>query len=274
MQFAVLYNKNARGGVDTFHQVCDTLKSCGAQLLLPADPSNFLDSADDCLQQADVVIAIGGDGTIIHVAKYAARFHKPVLGINGGRLGFVAGMENNELSLLSAVAQGAYHSERRMMLSVQKNDETPVYTALNEVVISRASLSRLIELEVSCDGRSVVSYQSDGLIVATPPGSTAYSLSAGGPIITPTLDCLLMTPICPHSLSARSYVFEKEADLCVAVHLPPNTAAYLTIDGEEGLCVQEGDQIHISRSPETVELITSASATFYERIDRKLLGRK
>ena len=274
MQFAVLYNKNARGGVDTFEQVCAKLKSCGAQLLLPTDPSNFRDSADECLKAADVVIAIGGDGTIIHVAKYAARFHKPVLGINGGRLGFVAGLENNELSLLPAIAEGTYRTERRMMLSVQKNDEAPIYTALNEVVISRASLSRLIELEVSCDGRSVVSYQSDGLIVATPTGSTAYSLSAGGPIITPTLDCLLMTPICPHSLSARSYVFEDDASLCVTVHLPQNTAAYLTIDGEEGICVREGDQIHISRSPEAVELITSASATFYERIDRKLLGRK
>ncbi|MBP3389529.1 MAG: NAD(+)/NADH kinase [Clostridia bacterium] len=274
MRITVLYNRQAAGAFETFPQVCRILNEAGAELLLPEDPANFQDGADDCLKEADAVIALGGDGTIIHVAKYAALFQKPVLGINGGRLGFVAGMEANELSALPALAHGHFNCEHRMMLEIRKNDSEKSYFALNEAVLSRASLSRLIDLEVSCDGRSVVCYQADGLIIATPTGSTAYSLSAGGPIITPTLDCLLMTPVCPHSLYGRSYIFEKDSKLCVTVKLPHETAAFLTVDGEEGIRLSDGDRVHISRAPMTADFITLRDTSFYELLNRKLVGRK
>ena len=274
MKIAILYNQKAAGALETFPRVCRVLAEAGATLLLPEDPANFRDGADDQLREADVVIAVGGDGTIIHVAKYAALFQKPVLGINGGRLGFVAGMEANELSILTELAQGHFRCEHRMMLAIRKDDSDEVYYALNEAVLSRASLSRLIDMEVSCDGRPVVCYQADGVIIATPTGSTAYSLSAGGPIITPTLDCLLMTPVCPHSLYARSYVFEKDAELCLTVRLPHETAAFLTVDGEEGLRLADGDRVHISRAPITADFITLRDTSFYELLNRKLVGRK
>lgn len=274
MRIAVLYNKKASGAVQAFSQVCRILHDNGTELLLPPDPANFLDSADDVIQDADAVVAVGGDGTIIHVAKYAARFGKPILGINGGRMGFVAGMEANELDDLALLAAGNYRCEHRMMLSVRKNDSDKVYTALNEAVLSRASLSRLIDLSLSCDGKTVADYQADGMIVATPTGSTAYSLSAGGPIVTPALDCLLMTPVCPHSLFARSYIFEKNAELCVTVRLPHETAAFLTVDGEEGLRLYDGDRVHISRAPLTADWIVLRDRSFYDQLNRKMMGRK
>lgn len=274
MRIVVLYNRKAAGAVQAFSQVCRILGENGTELLLPPDPSNFLDGADALIEQADAVVAVGGDGTIIHVAKYAARYGKPVLGINGGRMGFVAGMEANELADLPLLAAGNFRCEHRMMLSVRKNESDKTYTALNEAVLSRASLSRLIDLEISCDGRAVAEYQADGVILATPTGSTAYSLSAGGPIVTPTLDCLLLTPICPHSLFARSYIFEKNADLCVTVRLPHETAAFLTVDGEEGLRLNDGDRVHISRAPLTADLITLRDMSFYEQLNRKMMGRK
>lgn len=274
MRIVVLYNRKAAGAVPAFAQVCRILAENDAKLLLPEDPANFLDGADEQMEKADAVVAVGGDGTIIHVAKYAARFRKPVLGINGGRMGFVAGMEANELGNLKLLASGNFRCEHRMMISVRKNDSDRVYTALNEAVLSRASLSRLVDLEISCDGRAVAGYQADGVIVATPTGSTAYSLSAGGPIVTPTIDCLLLTPVCPHSLFARSYIFEKDAELCVTVRLPHETAAFLTVDGEEGLRLSDGDRVHISRAPLTADLIVLRDMSFYEQLNRKMMGRK
>lgn len=200
-------------------RVCAALRKLGAEVLLPGEGDAFPSpNADALIRESDVTVALGGDGTIIHTAKRAAICGRAVLGINGGRLGFMAGLEADELERLSALIRGEYTVEKRMLLDivVQTGEGGGTrYSALNEAVVSRGSLSRMIELEVSNRGERVARYRADGVIVATPTGSTAYSLSAGGPVIDPALRCLLLTPVCPHSLHSRSYLFDEDAVLAV-----------------------------------------------------------
>ena len=160
------------------------------------------------IRGADMAVAVGGDGTIVHVAKAAAQADCPILGINGGCLGFLAGVERNELDELSRLLKGDYIEEPRALLqvSVQRGSQQQTYYAMNEAVISRGGLSQLLDLRVTSDGRDVLRCRGDGVIIATPTGSTAYSLSAGGPIVDPAVDCMVLTPICPHTVASRASV--------------------------------------------------------------------
>lgn len=251
--------------------VCDELRRLGAEVCFAPDAS---DAHDALLESADIVLAFGGDGTLIHAAKYAAQFDRAVLGVNCGHLGFMAGLEANELSRLSALISGDYSTQSRMMLEVTLHsaDGDRVVYALNEAVISRGSLSRMIGLEVLSDDRPVVSYRADGVIVATPTGSTAYSLSAGGPIIDPSVNCLLLTPICPHSLHARSYIFGEDATLTVKPQ-GEERDVFLTVDGEEAIAVSPEDTITVRRSERTARMICIKPTAFYEVLNQKLIDR-
>lgn len=183
MRVAVIANSKAEGVALARDSVCRALRDLGAELLLPPDCAAFpAPGTDEVLAACDVAVALGGDGTIIHTAKRAAGYGRAVLGVNCGHLGFMAGLELDELSHLPALIEGRYTEERRMVLDVAVHaaEATRRFTALNEVVISRGALSRMIELQVSNHGEPVVTYHADGVIVATPTGSTAYSLSAGG----------------------------------------------------------------------------------------------
>ena len=198
------------------------------------------------------------------------------MGVNCGHLGFMAGLELDELSHLPALIEGRYTEERRMVLDVAVHaaEATRRFTALNEVVISRGALSRMIELQVSNHGEPVVTYHADGVIVATPTGSTAYSLSAGGPIIDPALNALLMTPICPHSLFTRSMIFHEDACLSVTSPSADREEIFLTADSEEGMPVSGRDRIVVSRSPLEARLIKIKPVSFYGVINQKLMNRR
>lgn len=277
MRVAVIPNEKAAGVCMSFERVCEALADLGAEVVIPAHAEQFPSSAtDDAIRDSDVTVALGGDGTIIHVAKRAARFGRAVLGVNGGRLGFMAGLESNELEQLSALIQGNYTVEQRLMLDIEVRDEqkTRTFHALNEAVISRGALSRLIELDVANHGEPVVNYQADGVIIATPTGSTAYSLSAGGPIVDPSVGCMVLTPICPHSLYARSYVFAPSAELNVKVVLPAETEAFLTLDGEEGIAISEQESIAVRASDVCARLIKIKLQSFYDLLSRKLINRR
>ena len=189
----------------------------------------------------DGIVAIGGDGTIIHTAKLAASLGKPILGINAGTLGFTAGLERHELGLLPRLVQGEYREERRRMLSVELESQkgaSQSFYALNDAVLS-GEPAKIIDYQMVLGSRSY-RYRADGFIVATPTGSTAYSLSAGGPVIEPSMDCLVYTPICPHSLFDRSILFSPQSQL--VIQIPENTGRlYLSVDGETPLEVFTGD---------------------------------
>lgn len=275
MQVAVLPNY-AVASPDDIRAVVLRLNRLGVTVCQPADTTAF--PAADCdrlIADSDAVIAFGGDGTLIHVAKRAAPFHRAVLGINSGHLGFMAALEaDRAVEGLEQLVSGQYTVDTRMLLEVSLHTETGdrVFHALNEAVISRGSLSRMIGLSVEADGRSVITYRADGAIVSTPTGSTAYSLSAGGPVIDPQMDCLLLTPICPHSLHTRSYIFADTAELTVRPHGEPREM-FLTVDGEESVPIQPQDTVTVKRSPLAARMIRLQPVPFYEVLNQKLLDR-
>ncbi len=276
MRVAVIPNFKAAGGGETLALVCEALEKLDAQVLLPPDRQFPSAQADAIIADSDVVVAIGGDGTIIHTAKRAARYYRPVLGINAGRLGFMAGLETNELDGLSALIEGRYTIEHRMLLDVTVNSagEERRYTAMNEAVVSRGSLSRLVDLEVANHGETVTTYRADGVIAATPTGSTAYSLSAGGPIVDPAVNCMLLTPVCPHSLFSRSYIFQQDAQLSIRPLLPDGRRVFLTVDGEEGTELADGDTLSVSRCSTDARLIKLKQTSFYDVLNQKLINRR
>lgn len=222
--------------------------------------------------ECDLVIAVGGDGTIIRAAKKAALHSKPVLGINIGRLGFMAGLEIHELDELDKLFSGEYFVDHRMLLRVSINDAS--FYALNDAVVSKGELSRTIDLKVELNDKTAAAYRGDGVIISTPTGSTAYSLSAGGPVVDPSMSCLILTPICPHSLFSRSIMFSENANLKVMAAGCQQSEMYVTIDGEQGLPLVYGDAVLIRKSRINVSLIRLKTQEFYEILNEKLLDRR
>ena len=243
----------------------------GSHLELPADlPLGDLSRE---LEGADMLICFGGDGTILHSAREATAKNIPVLGVNLGSIGFMAELEHNELSLLSRLAVGRFGVERRMMLDVTvRREGRPVFTelALNDAVVTKGAVARVLDLEVSGDRVVISSFSGDGLVVATPTGSTAYSMAAGGPIVEPTAENIIITPICAHSLHAKPFVLGSSRT--VGVRLAPGSkkTAYLSVDGGRAFRVQPGDWVECRRSRQTTQLVKLTGRSFYERINQQL----
>ena len=193
-------------------------------------------SYDEIYSRSDLIIAIGGDGVMLEVARRATPCGIPILGINMGRVGYMTELEMNELDLLEKIFAGEFYLDERAMLRVDirsnKGQSRFSAYALNEAVIANGSTARIIDLELSDNGRLVSEYRADGLVVATPTGSTAYSLSAGGPIVDPKLSCFCVTPICPHSLVARPLVFPDSATLEIKNICVREKILHLTVDGK------------------------------------------
>ena len=236
----------------------------------------FLEDFSQLVNLCDVVIAIGGDGTIIHAACIAAHQGKQILGINLGRVGFVAGLETNEIDLLERLVNGDYTVEERMILKIEleHNGKHEVHHAINDAVIARGSLSKMIDVDVSMNGSSVTQYRADGVILATPTGSTAYSLSAGGPVIDPCMHCILLSPICPHSLMTRSVVFGPDTQLKITATSHYDSEIFLTIDGETSIQITDGTSIFVGRSSQTAKIIRLKNTNFYEIVNEKLTERR
>ena len=224
--------------------------------------------------KCDLVIAIGGDGTIIHTAKLLLPYDKPLLGVNMGRIGFLASLERNQIDMLKLLQKGEYHIEERMIVKANCFTEYPrSFFALNDIVISKGSTAHMIDLRVYCDDRFVASYRADGVIVATPTGSTAYSLSAGGAVIDPTIQGLLLTPIAPYSFFSKSMLFRSDAKLRIIPVGYENQTIGLSADGEQNIRLNSGEEIQLERADKTVKLINLTGKRFYEVIHDKMLGR-
>ncbi|NLZ37123.1 MAG: NAD(+)/NADH kinase [Clostridiales bacterium] len=227
-------------------------------------------------EPADLLIVIGGDGTVMRAARRAAPLGIPILGINCGHLGYLTELEPNEIGLISRYFEGDYRVENRMMLCVC-TDDGKSFLALNDAVISHGVISRMAELELFCDGDYVSKYYADGLIVATPTGSTAYSLSAGGPVVDPRLDCFVVTPICPHSLGAKPMLFAANSELRVvnsSSKTSPDPAdkgvLYLTVDGIDSLSLKRGETVTLVKSDITTSFIRMNRHNFYQVLSRKM----
>lgn len=235
------------------------------------------ENVDKAMSLCDCAIAIGGDGTTLNIAKKAAFLNKSALGINAGRLGFMSGIERDELSLLTKLINKEYIIDERTMLkaTIKKDGEVlSSHHCLNDIVVSRGNFARLIDVTITCDGRSVSNMRSDGVIISTPTGSTAYSMAAGGPVVSPEADCIIETPICPHSLMDRSIIFSADKELIVTANNDQNNSPIMTVDGQEAVNLTPGCQIHIKKSDITTKLIKLKPENFYEILNKKIIERR
>lgn len=221
----------------------------------------------------DIIIVLGGDGTLLRAARSVREFDVPILGINLGTFGFLTEVNLNEMfSALEIILKGDYRTEKRMMLDVavhRNRERVGERTVLNDVVINRGNLSRIIDLKTSVNDRHLTTFKSDGLILSTPTGSTAYCLSAGGPIVFPDLNSIIVTPICPHTLTNRPVILPENAIVKVVLWTKEKGAT-LTMDGQDSFTLRSGDTVTINKSRFLTNLIVSPHRDYLEILRTKL----
>ncbi len=224
--------------------------------------------------EADCAIVLGGDGTILDAARHSAPLGKPILGINLGRIGYMAELEQGEFDLIPRICDGDYEIDERSMLNVEIIDcdgrVRAESFALNDAAITNGTVARIVEIELFEGEESIAKYRSDGIIVATPTGSTAYSMSAGGAIVDPRLHCFCVTPICPFSLSSKPLVFPDSTALSVKNISHREKMMYLTMDGKANFEVYRGEQVRFTRSPLRARLIRLKPSSFYTKLRHKM----
>ena len=224
------------------------------------------------LPTASMVVCFGGDGTILHMAKSATRHDVPILGVNIGTMGFMAELESTELEQLARIATGDYAVDSRMMLDVSVYRDRDIIfhdICLNDVAITKGAVARIVHLFVNCDGVQAMEFGGDGLIVATPTGSTAYSLSAGGPIVEPEAHSILATPICAHDVASRTIVASDKRVITVGLTKNARRNAYLSVDGGKALRMNIGDIATIRKSNYATKLVRLKERSFYDVVNMK-----
>ena len=225
------------------------------------------------LRTADALICFGGDGTILHTSKSAARHGIPILGVNIGTVGFMAELESGEMGLLSRLATDDYQIDERMTLYVRLLHEGRVIyrdVALNDAVITKGAVARVIQPSVWLDGVKAMSFNGDGIIAATPTGSTAYSMSAGGPIVEPQADNIILTPICAHNLQPRSLIAAPERKVEIQIGRVNKRNAFLSVDGGRAMRVYGGDSVLIEAGNQKIKLIKLKETSFFDIVISKL----
>ena len=269
-------------GFQTARTAMKILQRAGldVQLCLPFEVDRSYDLPRDLrfsklereLPHAECVICFGGDGTILHMAKAATRHRIPILGVNIGTMGFMAELESSELEKLSQIATGDYTIDSRMMLDVTvQRDRDIIFhdIALNDVVVTKGAVARIVHLNVQFDGIRALEFGGDGVIVATPTGSTAYSLSAGGPIVEPEAHSILITPICAHDMMSRCVVASDQRTVTVELTQNARRNAFLSVDGGKALRLSIGDVTTIRKSEKQTKLIRLKERSFYDIVNMK-----
>lgn len=271
--------KNAR-------QACALLREAGVEvaLCLPFDVDKSFEIPADLhfsdihkeIRNADLLICFGGDGTILHSSKIATEHGLPILGVNIGTMGFIAELEAGEMDLLRRIPKGEYTVEERSMLdvSVLGGKQTLFHeTALNDVVITKGAIARVIQMAIRCDGVEASAFSGDGVIVCTPTGSTAYSMSAGGPIIEPAAKNILITPICAHAIQAKSIVVSPERVVSIRVGKVGRHNAFLSVDGGRAFRLSAGDEIVVRSSEKVTRLVRVKNTSFFDILNKKFIEK-
>lgn len=248
------------------------------QVCAPMHDEPVFPLKDEQISQMDLLVPLGGDGTILGSIRKFKDFPIPILGVNLGDVGFLAEVEpDNAEEALTRVFNGEYHIEERILLEgqIDKQDGSDpiVFSAMNDVLINRHMMASLIQMDVSINGQLIDSYLGDGLLICTPTGSTAYNLSAGGPIVAPSARNLVITPICVHSLNVRSIVTSEEDEISVKIGAgknDPNHPSIISIDGQKHEWLICGDKVTVRRSSKTVPIIKLGERTFYQTLKQKL----
>ena len=279
MRAAIDPNLTRKGASEAAEHICDTLRRYGISSVLAPGCEALAEKtgapvvpAERFYADCDVVIAVGGDGSIIRSAKSAARFGKPVLGVNAGNVAFMAGLEANELALLRALETGEYSVDSRMMLTVEiftDGEVVKTVNCLNDAVFARGAGINLTEIAVECDGVPVNTYRADGIVLATPTGSTAYCLAAGGPIAEPTLESIILTPICPYAMSSRCIIFSEKRALTVRP-ADEKRPLFLSADGEDAIPVPFGSSVRVTKCGSYADFIRIKNDKFWRVLQDKI----
>lgn len=257
-------------------RVRDSLRKRGIEVVLESETAGLIGEAgaDDFEKGADLVISLGGDGTLLETLHRIAPTAIPIAGVNIGTLGFLTACTDEEVDLLSdAIADGKIQLVERTMLKVEMTEEgggKHEFIALNEAVLMRGETGRLVSLEARVDGELLNEYNADGLLVATPTGSTAYSLAAGGPLIGPRSGVFVITPICPHSLSNRSLVLSEDSVIELLPTGRTEEPILFSVDGRDILRIEKGSMVRVTKHPQCLNLVRLPGHSFYETLRKKL----
>ena len=268
-------------------QAVNILKEAGAEvvLCLPFDVDKSFEIPADLhfrdiqkeIRTADLLICFGGDGTILHSSKIATEHGIPILGVNIGTMGFIAELEAGEIELLRKIPTGEYSIDERTMLDVTVTGSSRQVllheTALNDAVITKGAIARVVQLGIYCDGIEATSFSGDGVILCTPTGSTAYSMSAGGPIIEPSAKNFLITPICAHAMLAKSVVVAPERVVTVKVGKVGRHNAFLSVDGGRAFRLNVGDEITVKSARKVTKLVRLKDISFFEILNKKFIEK-
>ncbi len=276
MRVALYPNFQKKNALRCAREVCDIIHGAGLEVMVSSEyRREFGDktyvtfgSMEEAVETCDIFIAIGGDGTILRCAKQLVGTETKLIGVNTGTLGFMAGLEADQLDSLRRLASGDYDISKRMTVDVKTQDGL-VFTALNEISVRSGSF-RICDFDVYADGYLVGKYRADGILFSTPSGSTAYALSAGGPVIEPDLECIEMNLICPHSLFARATLFSPNRRLRLVNKTSGEESLVVSVDGEVELSIGEGDSIEIFRGRNNLNFINLIDNSFHESLCRKM----
>lgn len=264
---ALIVSKIAEKKPEEIVKVKDALKEYGFEIV---ESKNY----DELFSAVDMAVVLGGDGTILSVAQHGAKYNVPILGLNFGHLGYLAELKKEQTADFSKICNGQYRIEERMMLDVKvirEGKEVFSATALNDAVATKGHLSKMVHMLLEIDGKYTGDYYSDGLIVSTPTGSTAYSLSAGGPIVEPKLNIMVITPVCAHSTNARPMVIADEQTVKVTVDIYHSEDAVLMCDGEKPFSLCHRDEIYITKSQYKTKLVRLCESNFFDILNKKLI---
>lgn len=279
--FFIYPNMRKGDAVALVPQVCARLQRDGVRLILPMQmraaapevPGADYMETDEAIRVADVAVVLGGDGTMLRIARAAAQNDVPLLGVNVGHVGFMTELEPGELGEMEKLFDGYSSIDSRMMLHVSViRNQRVVYEndALNDIVIAKGTAFRVVRVCISADDEEVTSFNGDGVIVATPTGSTAYGLSAGGPVIEPSAENMAVIPICAHALAAKSFVFSPERRIMLTASCEGGSEVFVSADGGQGFAVRPDDRVIITRSPLRTRLVRLKGISFYKILQQKL----
>lgn len=276
MRLGIVINRDKARAAESVMELCKALDQRGIEVYTNRDAATLIQGScparsvemDVLGRDCDFILSFGGDGTLLAAARAVGSFGKPILGVNIGKLGFLTAVETSDLlHAVERLIAGDYRTESRLVLHAQLEGHAPIF-ALNDLVVIRSDAARMIRIRVDIDGTFLNRYTADGLIVATPTGSTAYSLSANGPILTPSLDALVINPICPHTLTMRPIVVGGTQE--IRLHLEDDYTAFLSSDGQEEQRLTGGEIITIRKAAHTIQLVRFPEKDFFDILRGKL----
>lgn len=276
----IISNLNRSAVVPATEKLLDLLAKYQIQAYMDSFAEEFVHGksvifSEDASEMAlvDLVFVVGGDGTILRAAKRALLYDKPILGINAGRLGFLSDIETDDLPAIEKLIKTGCPIEKRMALNISVGDKS-VY-AVNDVYVTKTEPGKISELFVECDEREVCRYRADGIVLATPVGSTAYSMSAGGPVLDTKLNAIIMTPVCPHSLISCSIVFSHDKTITIGSSFNGDEKELnVVVDGEICFAMQKNEKVTVKSSDKAIRFVNVSGRGFYEVLNQKFLGRR